>query len=307
MVENHQWSLESEDGMISFLFGTKDTGIQTASAPDLGNRAVRKRVANLPREDGTGRGAEFEDGTIISFDADVMSDYDDWEGQSDLLNEFRAAWSRREFRAEPGNYAILKSCEAGRVRRCYGRPGRFAEADGDNTHRGLTPVVAEFETFDGRFYDDEPQGTVLGIRPPTSFGFTTPIVVTGVDPNTVAFQTDTLEADEQPGSVIVETETWPWVEIHGPVTSPLVELGDLTIELDYTIPDGMSVLLDPRPWSRRVIRSDGANLAGKLTWQTPPMGEWVLKPGSYPLVYRGIDPTGSSFVSVNWREAFHRP
>jgi hypothetical protein len=56
-----------------------------------------------------------------------------------------------------------------------------------------------------------------------------------------------------------------------------------------------------------VRRSDGANLAGDLTWDTPPMGQILLAPGSYEVLYRGSDPTGSSFVTVSWREAFHRP
>jgi hypothetical protein len=56
-----------------------------------------------------------------------------------------------------------------------------------------------------------------------------------------------------------------------------------------------------------VVRSDGANLAGLLTWETPPLGQLLLEPGSYELVYRGTDATGTSHVIVSWREAFHRP
>ena len=51
-----------------------------------------------------------------------------------------------------------------------------------------------------------------------------------------------------------------------------------------------------------MVHSDGANLAGKLTWATPPMGQWLLVPGSYELVYRGTDPTGTSHATVEWRD-----
>lgn len=303
---DHQWHLTSEDGTVDFLFGTVDTGVQTSRAPDLGQRATRTRDVPLPREDGIAFGTDYEDGTLLTFEANVLTS--GWAENSDLLNEWRAAWSARVLRENPEAYAILKVQNAGRIRRCYGRPRRFAEVDGDLSHEGYTSAIADFATRDGKFYADEVSTEQIPILPPTQFGFTAPITVLGTDPDTVAFQSDTLTPADQPGNVTVEgAETWAWVEIHGPVTNPSVQLGGLTLELDYTIPDGMSVLLDPRPWSRRVIRSDGANLGKHLTWQTPPMGEWLLKPGSYELVYRGTDATGTSFVTVNWREAFHRP
>jgi hypothetical protein len=37
------------------------------------------------------------------------------------------------------------------------------------------------------------------------------------------------------------------------------------------------------------------------------MGQMLLAPGSYQLRFRGDDATGRSFVTVQWREAFHRP
>ncbi len=302
---DHQWNLATELGEVDFTFGTADTGVQTTHAPDLGQRDVRNQDGAMAREDGTAFGVDYEQGSTLTFEANVLTA--DWAAQSDLLNDFRAAWSDRRFRKDPDAYAVLKVQNAGRVRRCYGRPRRFAEADGDLTHDGYTAVVADFETRDGKFYAEEVSVSQVPITPPTAIGFSTPLVVTGVDPNTIAFQSETLTEAQQPGNVTVGAETWPWVEIHGPVTSPRVELGDITIALDYSIPDGMSVTIDPRPWSRRVERSDGANLAGNLTWETPPMGQMLLAPGSYQLLYRGDDATGTSFVVVSWREAFHRP
>lgn len=306
-MENHQWRLLAPDGSVDLLFGTVDTGIQTVRAPDLGQRGVRTRDLPAPREDGMRFGPDYEEGTTLSFEANVLTD--DWASNSDKLNELRRAWGARVFRRDSAAYAELHVQAAGRERVCYGRPRRIAEADGDLTHDGFTLAVFDFATFDGSFYAAAESVETIAIRPPTSVGFTTPITVTGTDPNTLAFQTETLDPAELPGNVTVEgAETWAWVEIHGPVTSPEIQLGELTLALDYTVPDGDSVLLDPRPWSRRVIRtSDGANLAGHLTWDTPPMGQWLLDPGSYELVFRGTDNTGTAYATVHWREAFDRP
>lgn len=307
MLDDHQWQLADPETDGGIIFGTADTGIQTITAPDLGAREPRTQDREMPREDGTAFGVDYEQGTTITFECNVMTS--GWAEQSDLLDQFRAAWSKAEFRKNHAAYAVLKSCAAGRMRRAYGRPRRFAETDGNLTHDGYTAVVCDFATRDGLFYDEQPKITSIPIAEPPSIGFTTPIYVTGVDPNTIAFQTDTLEPDQQPGVVTVDgSPTWAWIEVQGPVTNPRVGLGSLVLELDTHIPEGDSVILDPRPWSRGIRRvSDGASLAGRLTWETPPMGEWLLQPGSYELTYSGFDITGTSTALVRWREAHHRP
>ena len=301
---DHQWQLLSGDGTVDFLFGTADTGVQTSRAPDLGQRDVRTRDVPLPREDGTDFGVDYENGTLLTFETNVLTS--GWAENSDLLNEFRKAWSARVLRQKHGSNAILKVQNAGRIRRCYGRPRRFAEADGDLTHEGYTSAVCDFATYDGKFYAEEISSMQAQIRTPDSVGLVWPTDGLATVGDTF-FATELLDPSQISTTAIVETETWVWVEIHGPTTNPVVKLGDLVLALDTTIPDGMSVTLDPRPWSRGVTRSDGANLAKFLTWETPPMSEWLIEPGAHDLVYRGTDPTNTSLVVANWREAFHRP
>lgn len=311
MLENHQWELTGPDMEPGFVFGTLATGIQTATAPDLGSRDPRTADREMAREDGVAFGTDYEGGTSITFECNVLTS--GWGEQSDLLNRFWSEWAAKRYRNGSGAYAVLKSHAAGRTRICYGRPRRFAEADGDLTHEGYTGVVCDFATRDGKFYDEAVQIEDIPIAPPGSVGFTTPIIVNGIDPNTVAFQTDDLDPGQIPGNVTVEgEETWPWIEIHAPsnyVWNPSIQLGDnLTIELSTVVPAGDYVLLDPRPWSRRAIRgSDGANVAGRLTWATPRMADWLLQPGSYDLTFRGDDPTNTAFARVQWRNAYHRP
>jgi hypothetical protein len=55
-----------------------------------------------------------------------------------------------------------------------------------------------------------------------------------------------------------------------------------------------------------VLRNDGANLAGSLTWETPPMRRMKLDPGVYDVSMSGVDATGTSWCSVTWRSAYPR-
>ena len=296
-LTEHQWHLtHPDDETAGIVFGTADTGIQTKSAPDLGQRGIRVYDTALPREDGIGFGPDYGMGSTITFEANVLTD--GVLDQVDLLDALEIEWRSPKYRRDPRDYAILRSCVAGRIRRCYGRPRRFAEVDGNLTHEGYTGVVFDFATVDSRFYDDVEVVKELPIVPETMGGFRGPLT----DPITGEI------AGEEHGRVtVVGMETWVVVTIEGPVTNPSVDFGDFTLSLDAVIPDGISVTIDPRPWSRGVFRSDGASMAGTLTFDSPPLRRLQMDPGSYLVAYRGTDETGTSKCYLSWRPAHARP
>lgn len=300
-LSEHQWEITSPSGR-RLVFGTLDTGLLTLSRPDLGQRGIRHQDAPLPGEDGTAFGLDFHDGTSITFELGAL--HPDHRTHVDALASLDGMWHDRSWRNVERRVGTLATCVAGRQRVCYGRPRRYAETDGDLTHEGYTKVVCDFATVDGLYYDATEQVASIGIVPPASVGFTTPIITTG----NIAFQTLTLDPSELPGAALVEGEdTWPVITIHGPVSGPLVRLGEIEVELDTALAAGQFVTVDPRPWSRAVTRNDGANLAGRLTWRTPPLGQVLLTPGAHQITYIGTDATGSSYVEVRWRNAHSRP
>lgn len=296
-LSEHQWEITSPDGSVDLVFGTLATGIQTKHAPDLGQRSVRTSDKPLPREDGRAFGPDYDEGTTLLFEVNVLSD--GGAAQSDLLNRLRGTWGDPIFRQTPESYAILKCCHAGRTRRCYGRPRRFAETDGDLTHEGYTEAVFDFATTDGKFYDDIETVETLGVLPATIHGLTEADLV---DPLVMQQPEDSLSQITVQGQA-----TWVTATIHGPIDNPSVDLGEVAFRLKTSIPDGVSVTVDPRPWSRGVFRSDGANLAGALTWDSTPLRRLKVNPGTYPVSFRGSSSSGTAYAEVAWRNAHDRP
>lgn len=295
-LSEHQWEITSPDGEVSLVFGTVDTGIQTRHAPDLGQRTVRSSDAALPREDGVAFGPDYTQGKTITFECNVLTNGP--AEQSDTLNRLQAAWDYPGFRATFADYAILKSRMAGRTRRCYGRPRRFAEIDGDLAHLGYSGAIFDFATYDGKFYDDAETVLPLTLNPTSTGGLQGPLT----DPLTIA------NSGQRYGEVNLRGQhTWAVATFHGPVLNPRLDFGDFTIGLDYDIAEGKSVSIDPRPWHRGVFGSDGENLSGRLTYDTPPMRDLKLKPGQYLVAYEGVDPTGTSRCNLAWRTAHSRP
>lgn len=295
-LSEHQWEITSPDGEIDLVFGTLDTGIQTRTAPDLGQRDIATSDVALPREDGRAFGRDFFGGTSITFEANVLTD--SAPEQSDLLNDLRGTWNNEAFRESASAYAILKSCVGGRIRRCHGRPRRFAEIDADLTHAGYTGALFDFATIDGKFYDEAENKRILTLAPSSLGGFTDPIT----DPIT-----DDADGLSPRQVVISGQRTWAVVTFHGPVTDPVVDFGDFTVGLTTTIAVGESITVDPRPWSRGIYRSDGQSVAGALSYDTPPLREFKIRPGIHVVTYSGTDPTATSSCEITWRNAHDRP
>lgn len=295
-LTEHQWEIRTPDGEVSLTFGTIDTGIQTRHSPNLGQRDIRIVDAPLPREDGEAFGPDFERGRTITFETDVLTD--SHSQQSDLLDYLQNTWRDRRFRATSADYGVLRCHVAGRTRRCYGRPRRFAEVEADLLHEGWSGAIFDFRSFDGNFYNDTETVLPLSLNPTSSGGLQGPLT----DPLTIT------NPGKRYGEVNISGQpTWATITITGPVLNPSIDLGDLTVSLDAELEVGQSVTIDPRPWRRTVTRNDGANLAGALTWDSPPMREMLLDPGIYLVSFTGTDPTGTATAEVKWRDAHSRP
>lgn len=308
VLREHQHEmLDLDSGLTGFVFGTEDTGYLTLSRPVVVAGDVRSADVDRPSEDGRAFGRDFLGSKSYTFEIGVLTDATNGLGTADphaanldALNALDALWNDPKWRNNPRSMAMLRSCEAGRTWRCYGRPRRFDEAAGKLTYSGYTPVVAGFDLIDDRWYADVESFADVNLAPSPTGGFTAPLV---------APITTTYDASGVGVAVIGGSKaTWPVVEFHGPILNPSVTIGDLTIGLTGALAYDHIVTVDTRPWRRLVRRNtDGASLSGWLSAATPVMRACLLPVGTHDVTLRGADVTGSSWVRVRWREARARP
>lgn len=307
VLSEHQHELlDGADETRSLVFGTESTGFLTLSPPKWTSGDSRDGDVERPTEDGIYFGRDLRGGMTVGFEIGVLTDHlatadaDAYRTNVDYLDELRSWWDDEDLRDKPWKYAVLRSCVAGRIWRGYGRPRRFDEAPTVLQQRGYTPVVCDFAMVDNNVYADVAQQvTVPLVVVPTGGGLLEPLVEPlNLTENTSGVRTTTIGGKRQ---------TWAWVTFNGPVENPRIQIGDLVIGLTASIPDGLSVTVDPRPWSRGATRNDGANYAAYLSYETPVLREARVRPGDHELVYSGIDATGTSTCVVSWREARGRP
>lgn len=302
VLRDNQHELLLPDASVSVVFGTEETGFLATAYPTLEAGESTANDVQRVREDGVAFGEDYLAGKSFVFEIGVLAGRNAASPHSevtDLTNTLEGVWTDERFRERSSYYGILRSKLAGRVTRCYGRPRRYAESAGRLAHKGMIPVVADFAIADGRFYDDTEQTAAATIALPPEGGFITPFEFP---------LTSTAESSGQTSLTIGGTKTtWPTVEFYGPVSKPRVTIGNLVVGLRGDVPTGMKVTVDPRPWMRSVVRDDGANQAGQLSYETPRMRRMLLAPGVHPVTYEGTDATGTSWCQVRWRNARARP
>lgn len=305
LLEHQLEILDANDETRALLFGTEDTGYLTLSPPAWTAGETRAGDVDRAQEDGRYFGRDIRGGASVGFEIGVLTDHlttpgsDAYRTNVDYLDALQSWWDDELLRSRPWDLAVLRSCVAGRTWRAYGRPRRYDAASGHLTQFGYTPVVCDFAVVDNRVYADDIESVDVPLVIPPSGGLVTPLIA--------PLTTTGATVGERIAVIGGSRATWPWVEFRGPVLNPKVVIGPLTVGLTTSIPDGMSVTVDPRPWSRGVTRDDGANYAGVVSHETPVLREMTIRPGTYPVTYTGTDATGTSECVVSWRGARSRP
>lgn len=306
-LREHQHELFTPERDIEFVFGTEDTGYMTLTPPAISAGDVRAVDRQRPGEDGMQFGVDFRGAKAMTFEMGVLTDHlfsgaaNIYRGNLDYLARIESVWLDDRFRSRSAKVACLRTYQGGRVVRCYGRPRRYEEVPSVLTPRGYTPVLADFQMLEDRWYSDDEHVETIDLRIPDEGGLVAPLVA----PLTTVFE------QIQGGRIVVagNRPTWLTVTFHGPVTLPHIVIGDLHIGFSGTqsIPAGVSVTVDPRPWVRSTIDNNGAQWGGLLDTNTPRMAQLQLRPGTYAASYYGIDGTGTSYAEVAWRDAYARP
>lgn len=120
----------------------------------------------------------------------------------------------------------------------YGRPGQFSYTFDDEYNNGeIVRALAEFRRADTLAYS---------------------VHETGLE----------LELSDDPVYIIRNEgdgpDTWFRILIYGPVTNPVITVGEHKIKLNVSIPEGKVAEVSSYPWKRRAVDSDRINLAANL-------------------------------------------
>lgn len=258
----------------------------------LPDRATNDRAVS--GRDGRVMGRETFDGKTI--DLSFFIDHDNIVDASAAYSEAMRVWDAAAIRAEDGAFAVLRARMFNLpTRLTYGRPRRMTPAREEFIDRGVMDLVCDFDTLDHYWYADAADLTTVTIPivPPDEGGwtapFTAPISVTSTSEGFGSFTVDGHAAA-------------PLVaRVYGPTVNPYLDLlGRYRITWLTTLARDQWIDLDTRPWVASCVRSDGRNLSGAFTADTPPMSDMVLEPGAQQAVFGGTDDTGTSRALISW-------
>lgn len=212
------------------------------------------------------------------------------------LGTLRTAWMAGDIAEQVGRMSIVRYRLAGRVRRFYGRPRKWAAPPSNRILGGYIPVTCTFDAADHLFYDDTQEQTIIPFVSVSEGGWTFP----------ATFPVTTLPPGQREGSIHVggSIPTYPVIRFNGPITNPYLQCGnDWKVQLNMSIASGEWVEIDTRPWRLTVLRQGLYSEAGKLSRRTW-LKDVVLKPGPKELSFGGTAAEGTSFVTVSWRSAY---
>lgn len=272
---------------------------------EVSSPTVRADRASRARADGVMMGRDYFDGLTITFDINIKtrSPGDNGAAAKDLHRRMAAAWFTEDTmvgpsRMTPGEVSELYLTDDDRTLVTYGRPREYQPSRG-RTRAGWIPVTATFETITHKFYEAEWQHGSITSAPSTSTGF--------IPPFTFPLSTFSVQVLDDFLFVEGNTETWLLTKVYGPISQPKIEVTNYyTIETssDFSLGAGEWLEIDPRPWSRKVMKNGTVPVAGKFTARSRRLSMQTLPPGTHRVVLRGNDPTGTARLETSWRNAW---
>lgn len=265
-----------------------------------GGPELRTQDAQNGADDGVLVGRDYYGASTWSFG--LYTDTHSYSDALDAAGRVAAVWVGHRVRREPGAVLPLRYRMAGRWRRVYGRPRRYAPPDGGLlTMQGRAEMTADFLVVDHRYYADEEQSSDASLMPTTLGGFTVPFET--------PLTTETRAEGYAPGTFRVggTAPTFPIVRVPGPVTDAWVEVegpaGAWRLEFTGTIADGDVVEVDSRPWARNTTRN-GTPVTGVLALSAR-LSDLEMPPGVYRLSFGGYGAGSASQARITWRDAYY--
>lgn len=216
----------------------------------------------------------------------------------ETLEQFADAWMPDALVRDPGALTALRYRLAGRDRRIFGRPRRFAAPPTNLIMSGFVPVTHDFQLVDSFTYDDEESTFTIGyVSSAEGGGFVLPAVMPLVT-------TPSLGNGSGQLTVGGSARAYPVIRLNGPWTNPVVETNDWTLSWVGTIPDGDWLEIDARPWALTVLDSSGASRVGGLDRRTWLEDIWFAPQSQPQIALRGVATSGSASCFLRWRNTW---
>lgn len=296
MSDLNDWRLDYPG--TEFDFGTMVTGYPFSVQVDIGDTDITDQDADHPTSDGTVMGKDKLGGFALNFEMKILPKWPlpvkPWIDPLDAYSLFRAAWRADAIRRTPGAYATLANLDRSRL--VYGRPRKCAPKMA-GLRKGLVEFLASFQTNSPNWYDTTEKSATITPVPPSSSGFTTPIItpLTTTGPGS---DDATLTNDG-------DLEAWPIIEFHGG-TNPSLELWSgaevlWTAQVSGALAFGQVLTLDTRPWNRSAS-IDGNPANGRMRGSA--IEKMGIPVGDFDAIFKVTDPTGIAHAVIRWRDTF---
>lgn len=286
------YDYQFELGDVVFGIGTpvtiEDEGF------DPGTVTWRTQDAQLSSGDVTLFGVDMR--TPPTWAWNLSTDCQDAQGALAAAAALEAVWPPDDVRLTPGAVMELRYAFAGRTRRVYGRPRKWAAPPSNRIIGGYMPITTDFVLADALHYDDVEESTQLGLVAAEAGGLEAPLAS--------PLATDAY-VGSRPGNLIVggDVPTWPIITFHGPMSDPWVVVGEWRLDLNVDITTDETVVVDTRPWQRNVLRNGTSFIPGVLGRRTR-LDQLSLPPGAHAVAFGGLDPSATGTVTVSWRPAY---
>ena len=214
------------------------------------------------------------------------------------LQDFSAAWQPDLLVRDPGAQTALRYRLAGRDRRVFGRPRRFAAPPTNQILGGFVDVTHDFALVDSYTYDDIESTTAIMYASSTSGGgFVLPAVMPIATIPSLGTGSDQV-------TVGGNARAYPIIRLNGPWTNPVVSTDDWELVWTGSIDIGGWVEIDCRPWALTVKNQSGASVAGGLNRRTWLEDCWFAPQSQPQISLSGIAPGGGAMANVRWRNTW---
>lgn len=296
-LAEHQFEiLPSAEAPDGFVFGIGAAVSVDDGGFDPGETSWLTQDQANTRRGVTGFGRDVQGARTWTWSSHV--DQDDTESALEVLDDFSAAWAPENLARLPGEVTALRYRLAGRDRRVFGRPRRFAAPPTNRVLGGYVPVTHDFATVDAFTYDDvESSAEILYSSSVEGGGFSFPA------PMPLATRSSEGTGSDQ---IVVggRARAYPIIRFNGPWTNPAISTSDWTLSWKGEIGPNDWIEIDCRPWRLTVLDSSGASRVGGLDRRTWLEDVWFA-PQSRPQVnLDGIAASGSASATIRWRNTW---
>lgn len=296
-LSEHQFEiLPNESAVDGFVFGIGAAVSVDEEGFDPGENTWMTQDAENTRRGVLGFGRDVMGPRTWIWDSHV--DQRSVDTAVATLEDFAYAWSPEELLRSPGEVTCLRYRIAGRTRRVFGRPRRFAAPPSNLILGGYVPVNHEFQTVDAYTYDDVESSVNIPYSSVVSGGGF-------VLPKVMPLQT-APNINPGEGQVVVggRARAYPVFRLNGPWTNPVIETDDWTLRWKGTVPTNGWVEIDTRPWRLTVLNHLGASAAGGLDRRTWLEDTWFAPNTRPQMRLEGTAESGDASLLVRWRNTW---